>query len=52
MLYVIQKVLTAITFAAVAIGSNGYTQDALVHTSTRGDIDPADVEASVADGSS
>lgn len=52
MLYIIQKVLTAITFAAVAIGSNGYTQDALVNISTRGDIDPADVEALVAAGSS
>ena len=52
MFYVIQKVLTAITIAAAAIGSNGYTQDALVNTSTRGDINPADAEASVADGSS
>ena len=52
MFYVIQKVLTAITIAAAAIGSNGYTQDALVNISTRGDIDPADAEASVADGSS
>ena len=52
MFYVIQKVLTAIKIAAATIGPNGYTQDALANISTRGDLDPADAEASVADGSS
>ena len=48
----IQKVLTAVTLAAAAIGADGYTQDALSNRPTCGDIDPADADASVARGSS
>ena len=52
MFYVFQKILIVITIVAAPIGPNGYTQDALVNTSTGGVFDPADAEASVADGSS
>ena len=50
MKHIIQKILTTMTIAVTALGINGYGQDALVNISTRGNIDPADAEASLIGG--
>lgn len=47
MKHVIQRTLTALAVAEAALGANAYGQDALGSTSTRGNIDPTDAEASL-----